>query len=92
MKNTIKAATLATLLSFGSTFAMAEGIIVGGRAENECSVEKNGIMVSDAPTPGIIVGGSPIIAGVVAVLEGIIVGGKPEPAPCVEKNGIMVSD
>jgi hypothetical protein len=91
MKNTIKAATLAIVLTFGSTFAMA-GIIAGGNPTPATCQEKKGILVSDAPTPGIIAGGSPIVAGVVAVLVGIIAGGKAEPAPCVEMNGILVSD
>ena len=90
MKNTIKATALATVLMFGATAANA-GIMVSDSRETQCGPEVKGIMVSDAPE-GVIIGGSPIVGGLVAVLGGILVGDKPAPAPCLEMNGIMVSD
>ena len=83
MKNVLTTITLAATLAFGSTFAFADGIIVGDRTE--------GIIVGDQATvcsetkEGIIVG------DFVTWIEGIIVGDSSD-SDCSAKEGILVSD
>lgn len=94
MKNTIKAFTLALVLMFGATFAMAEGIIVSDRKETACDkIERNGIIVFGAQG-GIIVFGTATTGIIVfGAKEGIIVfGGSDSNKQCTERNGIIVSD
>jgi hypothetical protein len=64
MKNTIKAFTLVMVLMFSTTFAMAEGIIIGDRKADGCDKETNGIIIGDRS----------FIGGIIETLEGIIIG------------------
>ena len=83
MKNVLTTITLAATLAFGSTFAFADGIIVGDRTEgiivgdqaNTCSETKEGIIVGDFFT----------------WVEGIIVGDGAD-TECSAKEGIIVGD
>lgn len=89
--------TLAAVLMFGATFAMAEGIIVFGAKDGakECTpkVDQEGIIVFGA-ADGIIVFGSAQTGIIVfGAADGIIVfGSKDGGNQCVERNGILVSD
>ena len=88
MKKTITTIALAAVMTFGATFARANGgIIVAGIAD----VPPCGTTQTDLT--GIIVAG---LAGtgtgiIVAGLTGIIVAGSPAPSPCVTTDGIIVA-
>ncbi len=83
MKNTVKALTLAAVLMMGTTFANAEGIIIGDRAEKPCTEkETHGIIIGDRATG--------LFDRFVDVLEGIIIGDSKE--TCLDKEGIIIGD
>ncbi len=85
MKNTTKALALAIVLMFGTTFANAEGIIIGDRAEKGCTKEVNeGIIIGDKAEG--------FFSGLIDTLEGIIIGDSKEDAPCLDKEGIIIGD
>ena len=91
MKKVFTTIALATVFTFGATFANA-GIIMGDRSANTTSTcsEKDGIIYGGRD--GIIYGGrgvTGIIADVISEIEGIIYGGKTAEAPCSEKDGII---
>ncbi len=92
MKKTITTIALATVFTFGATFANA-GIIMGDRSANTAATcsDKDGIIYGGRD--GIIYGGrgvTGIIADVISGLEGIIYGGKNDAAPCTtDKDGII---
>ena len=83
MKNTIKALTLALVLSFSTTIAMADGIIIGDRADKSCDAKE---------TYGIIIGDRSLVGDVFEAITGIIIGDSKEEAPCVDKEGIIIGD
>lgn len=84
--------TLAAVLMFGATFAMAEGILVSDTKTTECTQTNEGIIVFGA-ADGIIVFGSAQTGIIVfGAAEGIIVFGGKDGSQCTEKNGILVSD
>ena len=80
MKKTFATIALATVLTFGATFANANtGIIMGDGSETTCTnTDKDGIIMGDFV--GIIMGD----------IVGIIMGDK-APAPCTDKDGIIVA-
>ena len=91
MKKVFTTIALATVFTFGATFANA-GIIMGDASApaTTCS-DKDGIIYGGRD--GIIYGGrgvTGIIADVISEIEGIIYGGKSAEAPCsTEKDGII---
>lgn len=80
MKKTITAITLAMLLSLGTTFANAEGILVADRSANQCTS-------SDSLKDGIIVLGRSILE-----FAGILVADAAAPCSDSSKDGILVAD
>jgi hypothetical protein len=86
MKKTITTITLAVVMTFGATFAHANGgIIVAGSPDTQPCTPKT--------TDGIIVAGMPQVIGtVVTLIDGIIVAGNPTPEPCTTAtDGIIVA-
>lgn len=89
MKNTIKAITLTTVFMFGTSLAMAEGIIIGDRGVPTCEA-KGGIIIGDRE--GIIIGDRGIVAEFFGKVKGFFVGDTKENGPCSEKDGIIIGD
>ncbi len=104
MKNTLKAITLAAVLTFGATFANA-GLLVSDRPSQTGDTTCNN---TDTSVTGIIIGGVTgiIIGGIAGIIiggdPGIIIGGRSE-QPCQNNtfhspdrsqssNGLLVSD
>jgi len=93
MKNTITAATLAIVLTFGATLANAEGIIIGSRSEGIIIGSRaENAKCTPKETYGILVSDRPILSGVLTALAGIIIGSRSTGETCKERNGILVSD
>ena len=90
MKKTITAITLAMLLSLGSNFAKAEGILVADRSAGTCTnsntTDKDGIIVFGRD--GIIVFG---IAAAISAVSDVISGDAAQPCSA-SRDGILVSD
>jgi hypothetical protein len=82
MKKTIAIFTLALVTVFGATFAQA-GILVSDAPAGGGCTDRTGIIVTDAPAPGIIVTDAPAPGIIVTDLPGIIV---------TDLAGIIVTD
>ncbi len=80
MKKTITAITLAMLLSLGTTFANAEGILVADRSAATCTS-------TDSVKDGIIILGRSILE-----FAGILVADLSAPCSDGSKDGILVAD
>lgn len=80
MKKTITAITLAMLLSVGTTFVKAEGILVADRSATQCTS-------SDSLKDGIIILGRSILE-----LAGILVADVAAPCSDNSRDGILVAD
>ncbi len=83
MKKTLSTITLAAVLTFGTTVASADGLIIGGRTantENTCTqVEKDGL----------IIGG---IIDIIYQFTGILVYDRSEPCAEQSRDGLLISD
>jgi hypothetical protein len=98
MKKLITAITLSILLSLGTTFANAEGILVADRSAGTCtsttSAEKDGIIVFGRDgiivfgRDGIIVFG---IAAAISAVSDVISGDSAQPCSS-SRDGILVAD
>lgn len=80
MKKTITAITLAMLLSLGTTFANAEGILVADRTTTTCTT-------TDTLKDGIIILGRSILE-----FTGILVADLSAPCADGSRDGILVAD
>jgi hypothetical protein len=68
------------LLSLGTTFANAEGILVADRSAETCtSVEKDGIIIFNIVT-------------IIYDITGILVADRPAPCTDGSRDGILVAD
>ena len=98
MKKTITAITLAMLLSLGSNFAKAEGILVADRSAGTCTnsntTDKDGIIVFGRD--GIIVFGRDgiIVFGIAAAISAVsdVISGDAAQPCSASRDGILVSD
>ena len=76
MKKTIATITLAFLMTFGATFAKADGIIIGDAASTSCANDKEGIIMGDF----------------LQELFGIIMGDKSSTPCTTDTEGIIIGD
>ena len=80
MKKTITAMTLAMILTFGTTFAKADGILVADRSAETCTS-------TDSVKDGIIYVGRSILE-----FAGILVAERTAPCSDSSRDGILISD